>query len=58
VTRRERGRDGAPVLTFHLNGRVQFASDDEKIYHSMLVNPAMMASARHDSILIIGGGDG
>jgi len=58
VTRRERGRDGAPVLTFHLNGRVQFASDDEKIYHSMLVNPAMMASARQDSILIIGGGDG
>ena len=58
VTRRERGRDGLPVLTFHLNGRVQFANDDEKIYHSMLVNPAMMASARQDNILIIGGGDG
>ena len=58
VTRRERGRDGLPVLTFHLNGRVQFANDDEEIYHSMLVNPAMMASARQDNILIIGGGDG
>jgi len=58
VTRRERGRDGLPVLTFHLNGRVQFANDDEKIYHSMLVNPAMMASARQDNVLIIGGGDG
>lgn len=58
VTRRERGHDGQPVLTFHLNGRVQFASDDENIYHSMLVNPALMASARHDNILIIGGGDG
>ncbi|MDH5219153.1 MAG: spermidine synthase, partial [Gammaproteobacteria bacterium] len=28
------------------------------IYHSMLVYPAMAASARHDKVLIIGGGDG
>ncbi|MBL4615220.1 MAG: hypothetical protein JKY27_10150 [Magnetovibrio sp.] len=46
------------MLTFHLNGRVQFASNDEQIYHSMLVFPAMMASARNDRVLIIGGGDG
>jgi len=58
VTRRERGPGGRPLLTFHINGRVQFASDDEKIYHSMLVFPALMASARHDNVLIIGGGDG
>ncbi|MDE0941321.1 MAG: polyamine aminopropyltransferase [Alphaproteobacteria bacterium] len=58
VTRRERGPGGQPLLTFHINGRVQFASDDEKIYHSMLVFPALLASARHDNILIIGGGDG
>ncbi|MBL4720143.1 MAG: polyamine aminopropyltransferase, partial [Alphaproteobacteria bacterium] len=58
VTRRDLGPSGRSLLTFHINGRVQFASDDEKIYHSMLVSPAMMASARHDNILIIGGGDG
>lgn len=58
ITRREVGPGGKPLLTFHINGRVQFASDDEEIYHSMLVFPAMMASARHDDVLIIGGGDG
>ncbi|MBL4907479.1 MAG: hypothetical protein JKX94_08510 [Sneathiella sp.] len=58
VTRRENGPAGQPLLTFHINGHVQFASQDEEIYHSMLVFPAMMASARHDNILIIGGGDG
>lgn len=58
VTRRENGPGGAPVLTFHINGRVQFTSTDEAIYHSMLVTPAMMAAARHDKVLIVGGGDG
>jgi len=58
VTRRQNGPGGKPLLTFHINGRVQFASQDEKIYHSMLVSPVMMASARTDNILIIGGGDG
>ena len=58
VTRRERGPGGRPLLTFHINGRVQFASDDEKIYHGMLVFPALIASARHDRVLIVGGGDG
>ena len=47
-----------PVLTFYLNGRTQFASNDEHIYHSMLVYPAMASSARHNKILIVGGGDG
>ncbi len=58
VTRRDNGPLGEPLLTFHINGHVQFASQDEDIYHSMLVFPAMMASARNDNILIIGGGDG
>lgn len=58
ITQRELGPGGKPLLTFHINGRVQFASDDEEIYHSMLVFPAIMASARHDNILIVGGGDG
>lgn len=58
VTRRENGPGGQPVLTFHINGRVQFTSIDEKIYHAMLVTPAMMAAARREHILIVGGGDG
>jgi len=48
----------APVYSLHINGHTQFSSFDEQIYHSMLVYPAMAASARHDSVLIIGGGDG
>ncbi len=58
VTERQRGPGGKPLLTFHINGRVQFSSHDEEIYHAMLVTPAMMASARHEKVLIIGGGDG
>lgn len=46
------------VLTFFINGRTQFASNDEHIYHSMLTYPALAASARRKKILIIGGGDG
>jgi spermidine synthase len=48
----------APVYSLHINGHTQFSSFDEQIYHSMLVYPAMAASARHDSVLVIGGGDG
>jgi len=46
------------VLTLYINGRTQFSSNDEHIYHAMLTYPAMAASARHDNVLIIGGGDG
>ena len=46
------------VLTFFINGRTQFASNDEHIYHAMLTYPALAASARHEKVLIIGGGDG
>ncbi len=47
-----------PITDLYLNGRLQFSSIDEQIYHSMLVYPAMLASNRHDRVLIIGGGDG
>ena len=50
--------DLAPVNDFFINGRLQFSTSDEHIYHSMLVYPAMLASARREKILIIGGGDG
>ncbi len=46
------------ILTFFINGRTQFASNDEHIYHAMLTYPALAASARQDKVLIIGGGDG
>ncbi|MAD03476.1 MAG: spermidine synthase [Pseudoalteromonas sp.] len=46
------------ITDLYLNGRLQFSSVDEQIYHSMLVYPAMLASNRHDRVLIIGGGDG
>ena len=47
-----------PMISLYLNGRLQFSQNDEHIYHNFLVYPAMAASARHDNILIIGGGDG
>ena len=46
------------VLSLYLNGRLQFSSSDERLYHEMLVVPAMLASARQQRVLIIGGGDG
>ena len=53
--------DGAAqesIINFYLNGRLQFSSIDEHIYHDYLVAPVLSASARHNNILIIGGGDG
>jgi len=60
VTITERIMDPAKpkIVSMFINGRSQFASNDEVIYHAMLVAPVMHASARHDNILIIGGGDG
>ncbi|MDQ6963086.1 MAG: polyamine aminopropyltransferase [Mariprofundaceae bacterium] len=46
------------VLSLYINGHTQFASNDEHIYHSMLVYPALAASARHEKLLLVGGGDG
>ncbi len=42
----------------YLNGRTQFSSSDEKIYHNMLTYPVLMSTPSLDNILIIGGGDG
>ena len=57
-TERLRGGGLAPVYNLYINGRLQFSSSDEHIYHSFLVHPTLAASARHDKVLIIGGGDG
>ncbi|WP_094751806.1 polyamine aminopropyltransferase [Psychromonas sp. CD1] len=57
-TERKLGGGLEPIYNFYINGRLQFSSLDEKIYHDFLVHPAMQASNKHDNILIIGGGDG
>ena len=58
VTERWLSPEQEPVTDLYLNGRLQFSSSDEHIYHNMLVYPAMAASRRHDDVLVIGGGDG
>jgi spermidine synthase len=57
-TERQMGLDQENIINFYLNGRLQFSSVDEHIYHDYLVAPVMAGSARHENILIIGGGDG
>jgi len=58
LTKRPIGKGIPTLISLYLNGRLQFSSSDEAIYHSFLTYPAMLASARHDNILVIGGGDG
>lgn len=52
--------DSANGKTYELflNGNKQFNSKDEKIYHELLVHPAMNLAARHERVLVLGGGDG
>jgi len=57
-TERHMGLGQENIINFYLNGRLQFSSIDEQIYHGYLVAPVLAGSARHDNILIIGGGDG
>lgn len=57
-TQRNMGNEQAAIINFYLNGRLQFSSADEQIYHNYLVTPALAGSARQEHILIIGGGDG
>lgn len=57
-TERQLGSGFEPIYNFYINGRLQFSSLDEHIYHEFLVHPAMQASNQHNNILIIGGGDG
>jgi len=57
-TERKMGLGQKQVINFYLNGRLQFSSQDENIYHGYLVFPVLAGSARQENILIIGGGDG
>ncbi|RRS10138.1 polyamine aminopropyltransferase [Pseudoalteromonas sp. J010] len=58
ITERLSRTQPTPINDLFLNGRLQFSSVDEQIYHTMLVYPAMLASNRRENVLIIGGGDG
>ncbi len=58
ITQRIVGQGLDKVTSLYINGRLQFSSSDEHIYHSFLTYPALLASARHENILVIGGGDG
>ena len=58
LTERVVERQQAGLLNLFINGRLQFSSADEKLYHQLLTYPAMLASQSIDSVLMIGGGDG
>jgi len=58
VTERTMDPQKSPVYSLFINGRTQFSSIDENVYHEMLVHPVLAASAKQQNILIIGGGDG
>jgi len=58
ITQRFLAANLPKVHSLYINGRLQFASNDEGVYHSMLTYPPLLASARTDHILVVGGGDG
>ena len=58
VTRRLVDAGAPPVVGLYLNGRLQFSSADEHVYHAFLTYPALAAAARREHVLVIGGGDG
>ena len=45
-------------VNLYLNGHLQFSSDDEHIYHELLVHPPMLLAKRKARVLVLGGGDG
>ncbi len=45
-------------IACYINGHLQFHSNDEYIYHEILVHPAMHAAQQRKRILVLGGGDG
>ncbi|HEX2908431.1 MAG TPA: hypothetical protein VHO69_16275, partial [Phototrophicaceae bacterium] len=50
-------RGGSDVRLF-INGDIQFSSRDEYRYHEMLVHPVMNIARSHETVAILGGGDG
>ena len=58
LTKRHIAVGKADILSLYINGALQFASNDERIYHAYLTTPAMLAAYRREHVLILGGGDG
>ena len=58
LTKRHVAAGKPDVLSLYINGALQFASNDERIYHAYLTTPAMLAAYRRERVLILGGGDG
>ncbi|MEE8057688.1 MAG: polyamine aminopropyltransferase [Pseudomonadales bacterium] len=58
ITERLIGKGLPKITSLYINGRLQFSSNDEVIYHSFLTYPPLLASARQEHVLVIGGGDG
>ena len=58
LTKRHVSGGRPDILSLYINGRIQFASNDERIYHAYLTTPPMLAAYRRDRILVLGGGDG
>jgi spermidine synthase len=52
LTKRDR------LVRLYINGRLQFSSRDEFIYHELLVHVPMAVAKRREDVLILGGGDG
>jgi len=58
LTKRHVSGGRPDILCLYINGRIQFASNDERIYHAYLTTPPMLAAYRRDHLLVLGGGDG
>ena len=58
ITKRHVAAGKPDVLSLYINGALQFASNDERIYHAHLTTPAMLAAYRRERVLVLGGGDG
>lgn len=58
LTRRHVSGGRGDILSLYINGRIQFASNDERIYHAYLTTPPMLAAYRRERVLVLGGGDG
>jgi len=58
LTKRHIAAGKPDVLSLYVNGALQFASNDERIYHAYLTTPPMLAAYRREHVLVLGGGDG
>lgn len=50
-------RNGRDIRLF-LDGNLQFSTLDEYRYHEVLVHPVMSLARSHETVLVLGGGDG